>query len=139
MKSLFKIITRILIRNPVAGFVIIAGFSLSMALGLLMASYILNEYEYDRSYPEINRIYRLCTNEGITTFRGDLTSELKRKYPEIDEICRYDNDNVEVSCQSSPYMINNLVKTDSSFFSIFSISIAGGNKEDPVPDNNSIA
>jgi putative ABC transport system permease protein len=139
MKSLFKIITRILIRNPVAGFVIIAGFSLSMALGLLLASYILNENEYDRSYPEINRIYRLCTNEGITTFRGDLTSELKRKYPEIDEICRYDNDNVEVSCQSSPYMINNLVKTDSSFFSIFSISIAGGNKEDPVPDNNSIA
>ena len=139
MKSLLKTIVRILIRNPVTGFVIIAGFSLSMALGLLLASYVFNENEYDRSFPEINRIYRLCTPEGITTFRGDMTSELKRKYPEIDEICRYDNDNVEVNCRNSPYMINNLVKTDSSFFSIFSVKIIKGNKEDPVPDNNSIA
>jgi len=91
MKYYIKITFRNLIRNPVSGFVIIVGFAFSLAVALILASYVFNEAGYDKSFPEINRIYRLCTEKGITTFRGDTVHELEDRSPEIDRICRYDN------------------------------------------------
>src|SRR4030066_835689 len=119
MKKGIKIIIRNLIRNPVYGFVIIAGFAFSLAVALLLASYVFNEAVHDKSFPEINRIYRLCSETGITTFRGDKIQELKDRYPEIEMICRYDNGSAEVVYETSPHAVTNLVKTDNDFFKIF--------------------
>ncbi len=52
MKNYLKIPIRNLIRNPVSGFVIIAGFAFSLAVALLLASYVFNEAVYDKSFPE---------------------------------------------------------------------------------------
>ncbi len=134
-----KIIIRNLIRNPVYGFVIITGFAFSLAIALLLASYVFNESGYDKSFPEINRIYRLCVEKGITTFRGDKIAELKDKYPEIELICRYDNRPTEIIYEKSPYQILNLVKTDNDFFQIFSLNIHSGNRKEPLSGNNSLA
>ncbi len=139
MKYYLQITIRNLIRNPVSGFVIIAGFSFSLAIALLLASYVFNETEYDKSFPEINRIYRLCVEKGITTFRGDKLQELKVRYPEIEMICRYDNGPMEIVHEKSPYGITNLVKTDNDFFRIFSLNIIDGNREEPLPAINSLA
>ncbi len=139
MKYYIKITFRNLIRNPVSGFVIIVGFAFSLAVALILASYIFNEAGYDKSFPEINRIYRLCTEKGITTFRGDKVHELEDRYPEIDRICRYDNGSTVVVHDKSPYAITNLVKTDNDFFKIFSLNILNGNPEEPLPGNNSMA
>ena len=139
MKYYIKITFRNLIRNPVSGFVIIVGFAFSLAVALILASYVFNEAGYDKSFPEISRIYRLCTEKGITTFRGDKVHELEDRYPEIDRICRYDNGSTEVVYEKSPYAITNLVKTDNDFFKIFSLNILNGNPEEPLPGNNSMA
>ena len=88
MRYYLKITIRNLVRSPVSGFVIIGGFAFSLAVTLLLASYVFNEYAYDKSFTEINRIYRLCTENRITTFRGDKINELKNRYPEIEMICR---------------------------------------------------
>ena len=96
MRYHLKITIRNLKKNPVFGFVIIAGFTFSLSITLLLASYIFNESDYDKSFPEINNIYRLCAEKGITTFRGDKINELKDKYPEIERICRYDNRSAEM-------------------------------------------
>ena len=126
MRINLKIIIRNLIRNPVCGFVIIAGFAFSQALALILASYVFNESDYDKSFPEINRIYRLCVEKGITTFRADMAGELKERYPEIEGICRYDNGSTEIVFEKSPYRIINLVKTDNDFFKIFSFNLRRG-------------
>ena len=139
MINYFKITIRNLIRNPVSGFVIIAGFAFSLAVALLLASYVFNEAVYDKSFPEINRIYRLCSETGITTFRGDKIQELKDRYPEIEMICRYDNGSAEVVYEKSPHAVTNLVKTDNDFFKIFSLNINNGNKEEPLESNNNMA
>ena len=138
VKNYFKIITRNLIRNPVFGFIIIAGFAFSLAITLLLASFIFNESDYDKSFPEINRIYRLCAEKGITTFRGDRAGEFKNRYPEIERICRYDNGSAEVVYGKTPFAIANLVKTDNDFFKIFSVNILSAITADPLPDNNSL-
>ncbi|MDX9726956.1 MAG: FtsX-like permease family protein [Bacteroidales bacterium] len=138
MRYYLKITLRNLLRNPVSGFVIIFGFAFSLSVTLLLASYIFNEAGYDKSFPNINRIYRLCTEMGITTFRGDKVHELITRYPEIEMICRYDNGSTEVVHKKSPYGITNLVKTDNDFFKIFSLKIIKGNPEVPLSDNNSL-
>jgi putative ABC transport system permease protein len=139
MKNNLKIIIRNLIRNPVSGFVTIAGFAFSLAIALLLASYVFNETSYDKYFPEINRIYCMCVEKEITTFRGDKVSELKDRYSEIERICRYDNGSMELVYEKFPFAITNLVRTDNDFFKIFSVNIRAGLKGDPLPDNNSLA
>jgi len=139
MRNNLKIIIRNLIRNPVCGFIIIAGFAFSQALALILASYVFNESDYDKSFPEINRIYRLCVEKGITTFRADMAGELKERYPEIEGICRYDNGSTEIVFEKSPFAVTNLVKTDNDFFKIFSVNIRSGITDNPLPDNKSVA
>ena len=134
-----KIIIRNLIRNPVFGVVIISGFTVSLAIALLLASYLFNETHYDKSFPLVKRIYRLCAEKGITTFRGDKAIEFKERYPEIERICRYDNESAEIVYARAPFAITNLVRTDNDFFKIFSVKIRSGRTEDPLPDNNSLA
>lgn len=134
-----KITARNLKRNPVFGFVIISGFTFSLAVSLLLASYVFNESDYDKSFPGINNIYRLCVEKGITTFRGDKIQELKDKYPEIERICRYDNESSEVVYEKTPFTITNIVKTDNDFFKIFSLTILNGDKDEPLSGNNGMA
>ena len=139
MNYVLKNTIRHLIRNPVSGVIIIGGFALSLSVALLFASYLFNESGYDKFFPAIDRIYRLCAEKGITTFRGDMIREVKDRYPEIERICRYDNGTTEIVQNKSPYAVTNLVKTDNDFFKIFSLNIRNGSKEEPIPDNNSLA
>ena len=139
MKNYLKILIRNLVRNPVFGFVSIAGFAFSLAIALLLASYIFNEISYDKSLPQIERIYRLCVEKSITTFRGDRIDDIRTRYPEIESVCRYDNGSAEIVHEKSSYIIKNLVKTDNDFFKIFSLKVIMGDPGESLPDNNSIA
>ena len=139
MKNHLKIIIRNLYRNPTFGFVTIAGFAFSFAFSLLLASYIFNEFSYDKNLPFINRIYRLCTKKAVTTFKGDLAEEFKERYPEIEKLCRYDNNKLEIVYEKTPFTVENAVMTDNDFFSIFSIKLQSGNPQNPLPENNSLA
>ena len=139
MTNYFKITIRHLKRNPVSGLIIIGGFAVSLTVSLLLSSYLFYESGYDKFFPDLDRIYRLCVEKEITTFRGDKIEELRNRYPELKMLCRYDNGTSEVIQDKSPYMVPNLVKTDNDFFRIFSLNIRNGNKEAPLPDNNSIA
>ncbi|MBN1819888.1 MAG: ABC transporter permease [Prolixibacteraceae bacterium] len=139
MIKYIKSIFRNLVKNPTFGFVTIAGFAFSLAIALLLASYIFNEFSYDKDFPIIGRIYRLCTEKGITTFKGDLTGELKERYPEIEKLCRYDKRQIEIVHENTPFKVENTVLTDNDFFSIFSVNLQSGNPQNPLPDNNSLA
>ena len=139
MRTYLKIVIRNLLNNPTFGFVTIAGFAFSIAIALLLSAYIFNEFTYDKSFANREQIYRLCTEKGITTFKGELTDELKNKYPEIENICRYENGPIKIVYEKSPFSIDYLVKTDNAFFKMFSIQLRLGNPEIPTPDKNSIA
>ena len=139
MKNHLKIIIRNLYINPTFGFVTIVGFAFSFAIALLLASYIFNEFSYDKSYPHINQIYRLCTRKTVATFKGDQAGELKERYPEIEKLCLYDKSQVEVGHENTQFKVENAVLTNRDFFSIFSIRTLSGNPQNPLPDNNSVA
>ena len=125
----FKIIIRNLYKNPTFGFVTIIGFAFSFAIALLLASYIFNEFSYDKDLPNVNQVYRLCTEKGITTFKGGLNVELKKRYPEIKKLCQYDMRQIEIVYENTPFKVENTVLTDNDFFSVFSIGLRSGNQQ----------
>nr|WP_320023751.1 FtsX-like permease family protein [uncultured Draconibacterium sp.] len=139
MKNYLKIIIRNLYKNPTFGFVTIVGFAFSFAIALLLASYIFNEFSYDKDLPNVDQVYRLCTKKNIASFNGDVSDELKERYPGIDKLCRYENGNMEVIYGDTPLGVENVIKTDNDFFSIFSVQLQSGNPQNPLPDNNSLA
>lgn len=139
MINYLKIIIRNLVNNPTFGFVTIAGFAFSIAIVLLLSSFLFNEFSVDKNLPGINNIYRLCTEKRITTFKGELADELKNRYPEIENLCRYENGSMNIVYEKTPFSIDNIVKTDNSFFDIFSIKLFSGNSKNPIPDNSSVA
>ncbi len=138
MKNL-KITVRNLRKNPTFGFVTIAGFAFSIAIALLLASYLFNEFSYDKSYQNVDNIYRLCADESVTSFRGDLVAGLKERYPEIENACRYENKRMELNYNNTPYTLENAVLTDNDFFTVFSVNLISGNPQNPMPDDNSVA
>ena len=139
MKNHLKIVIRNLVKNPTFGFVTIVGFAFSFAIALLLASYIFNEFSYDKALPNVSHIYRLCNEKGVTTFNGNLADELKERYPEIEKLCLYDKSEVEVVFNNTPFKVENAVLTNNDFFPIFSVRLQSGNSQDPLPDNNSLA
>lgn len=139
MKNYIKVIFRNLWKNPIFGIVTIVGFAFSFAIALLLASYIFNEFSTDKNLPNVDQIYRLSTENKVTTFNGNLTDELKERYPEIEKLCRYDKTQIEVGFENSPFKVENAVLSDNDFFSIFSVDLLSGNPQNPLPDNNSLA
>ncbi|WP_319231707.1 FtsX-like permease family protein [Draconibacterium orientale] len=139
MKNHLKIIIRNLYKNPTFGFVTIVGFAFSFAIALLLASYIFYEFSYDKNLPNVDKIYRLCADKTVTTFKIDLTGELKERYPEVEKLCPYDRSQTEVVFENIPFKVENAVLTNNDFFSIFSVKLQSGNPQNPLPDDNSLA
>ena len=134
-----KIVIRNLIKNPTFGFVTIVGFAFSSAITLLLASYIFNEFSYDKDLPNVSQIYRLCAENGVTTFNSNKSNELKERYPEIEKLCCYDNNQAEIVFENTPFKVENMILTNNDFFSIFSVNLQTGNPQNPLPDDNSLA
>ena len=57
--STLKIYYRTLSRNKIFSLISIGGFSLSLAVVVLLLSFIRSEKQYDRSIPEVGQIYRI--------------------------------------------------------------------------------
>lgn len=139
MNNNFKIIIRNLLNNPTFGLITIGGFAFSLAIALLLSSYLFNEMTYDKSMPDADRVYRLCTDRGIATFRGDLAQEIKDSYPEIEKVCRYDKSSSDIIYNKTPYSIDNFINTDPEFFRLFSVKLKYGNINETLPDSYSMA
>ncbi len=139
MKQQIKIVIRNLVKNPTFGFVTIVGFAFSFAIALLLASFIFYEFSYDKNLPNVGQIYRLCTDKGVTTLKGDVKDEVKLRNPEIEKICRFDNGTSEIVYAETPFTVDNVVRTDNDFFSIFSVNLISGNHQNPLSEKNSLA
>ncbi|NJK98659.1 MAG: hypothetical protein HC905_30420 [Bacteroidales bacterium] len=86
---------------------------------MLLAGYVFNELSYDKDLPGVDQIFRLSTKKGITSFKGDLTDVLKERYPEIEKLCRYENEKFEIVYDNNPLKVENVVLTDNDFSPYF--------------------
>lgn len=91
IRNYLKIAIRQLRKQKLYAAIKIGGFALGIAACLLIALYIRNETSYDRSYPDVDRIYRVIgyyNNDGKlskgTDFPAPMGKALKADFPEVE-------------------------------------------------------
>ena len=98
IKNYLKITWRNLIKNKVYSALNIVGLAAGMAIALLIALWVVNEYSYDRFLPEYKQLYQLKINftsahDGTHTQSNvaiPVVDVLRKQYPQIKYVAQTD-------------------------------------------------
>jgi putative ABC transport system permease protein len=95
LKNYFKIAIRQLSSQKMYSLIKIGGFALSIAACILIGLFIRDEFNYDRTYPHAERLYRMVSDfnyKGTITrgasFQAPLAQTIKRDFPEVEKAGR---------------------------------------------------
>ena len=123
-----RLFYRTLSRNKVFSLISIGGFSLSLAVVVLLLSFIRSEKQYDRSIPEVEQIYRILTNDHTSDIPEQARDKLLSEFPQVRAATKvvlgpspvlYKEENFDLS----------VVHCDSGFFQVFSMNIVSGQRD----------
>ena len=132
-----KILIRSIVKNKITSVITIIGFSVSISMALVLIAFLINEFSYDKNYPNIERIYRVFLNENVTSVREDFRENILGHYPEIEDVCLYNNFGTNLTYENKPYR-GNMIATDTSFFNIFSIQFITGSTQSSLNNLNDV-
>jgi len=124
----FRIYYRILGRNKVFSVISIGGFSLSLAVVVLLLSFIRSEKQYDRSFPEVDHIYRILTNDHTAFVPEQARDKLLEEFPQVSAATKVALSPAPVLYEKQNYELR-VVHTDSGFFRVFSLEVIEGQRE----------
>jgi putative ABC transport system permease protein len=127
MKGL-RIYYRTLIRNKVFSLISIGGFSLSLAVVVLLLSFIRSEKQYDRSIPGVEQIYRILTNDHSSYIPEQARDKLLSEFPQVSSATKVLFNNSPVLYKEQNFDMR-IVHTDSGFFRVFSIPVLSGQRD----------
>ena len=124
MKKL-KIYYRTLARNWVFSVISIGGFSLSLAVVILLTAFIRSERQYDRAIPELDHIYRILGANNSAYIPEQARDRILSDYPQVVAATKCNNGNDVVLYNQANFNVS-IVHTDSGFFSVFSVPVISG-------------
>jgi putative ABC transport system permease protein len=132
-KNYFKIALRNLARNKVYSFINIAGLALGLACAMLIILYVKDEVSFDRFHVNVNNIYRIAAKmtRGESTQQSGITGYLQgprfaENVPGIQSFVRINGGSEDIKTGTDIHS-QDLLYVDSSFFSVFSFPLIGGN------------
>jgi putative ABC transport system permease protein len=126
MKAL-RIYFRILSRNKIFSLISIGGFSLSLAVVVLLLSFIRSEKQYDKSIPELDQIYRILTSDHTSRIPEQSRDKLLSEFPQVQAATNVLFNPSPVLYQEKNYDLQ-VVHTDSGFFQVFSLQVISGQR-----------
>jgi putative ABC transport system permease protein len=104
-------------------------------MALIIIAFLIGEFSYDRSYPNIEHIYRVFADDNMASVREDFRELFLEKYPSVEDACRYNNYEATVTYEEKPFK-GQMIVTDASFFNIFSTQFLTGSKESSLVNLN---
>ncbi len=151
-KNFISVTFRNLVRQKAFSIITILGFSIGLAIFILISSQVIIDLTYDTFHEDINNIYRITTREdsegdnqivyGITS--GPLVKSLKEDFPEVSHSVRITSmgssftkevGNDEVPPEEIGAF---LIGADPDFFEMFNFPIVQGNDQNPLMDPNGV-
>ncbi len=128
------------------GLINLLGLAFSIACSLILFLYLLDDFSYDRHFPNYKRIYRLTShlhfgeNEiNVPLVPSSVALELELNYPGIEDYCRIVlPGKVILKTKKKQAYSKNVYEADSSFFSIFPYPFLLGNSGTALNQSNSI-
>ncbi len=133
-------------RNKLAMIVKIFGLAIGLASAILLVTFMLHEWSYDRHFAEADRIYRL---NSIWNEQGNSTVypiNLRKAYTVIPEkvagiekaVQIYREEGVELISGNTRFAQNQLLYVDSTFFDVFDFEAVEGNIKTALNAPNSV-
>jgi len=152
LKNFIAITLRNIIRQKAFSLITILGFSIGLAIFILISSFVTIDLTFDNFHDDVKNIYRVTTREdsegenqvvyGITS--GPLVKSLKEDYPEVTHSARIttmglgfrkENGNDQ---QEEEAIRGFLLGADPDFFEMFNFPIIQGNTENPLVEPNGV-
>ena len=141
-KNHFKIALRHLGRNKFFASINILGLALGMALAVLIAIYIKEEYSYDHWMEDSEQTYRVYRNwggEGTTWTPPPLAGKLNTDYPQVQSATGFvpaGEQLVEYNQQS--FYVEETGFVDSTFFQVLGMSLLQGDPKTVLDNPESV-
>ena len=126
-------------RNKLHTFINITGFSLGLAVVILIGRFVHREISSDRFHHNIDRIFFIKTLGWYSPYI--LAPTMKEMFPEIESTLRIDfymMKDAVLNSGNEPISVKDLVVTDSTFFHFFNFGLISGNPEKVLVQPNSI-
>jgi putative ABC transport system permease protein len=133
MKTILNQFFRNLIKNKLNFSITILGFSISIAVVIVLVFFIIQEKSYDKAYENIDNIYMIVTKKNEPFVEEDAKEILTNKYPQIKSACRYHNYKTDF-VYNQDFFEGQLITTDEGFFDVFSVHFIKGSKETAFSD-----
>src|SRR3984885_1270511 len=140
IRNYIKTAYRSLIKNKGFTAINVLGLSVGLATCLLIVYYVVDEWSYDRYNVKADRIYRvdLEVNYGgrdatYAEVEPPLGNALKTNFPEIEKVVRLRpgayafTGKFDVKKANENIRENNIIFTESSLFSVFTLPLLQGN------------
>jgi putative ABC transport system permease protein len=89
MKNNLKIFLRTLQRKKVYSIVTIGGYAISMAVVLIIVSFLIQETSTDKSFKNSEQIYRIKRVDNNAQVPETLLNDVKASIPEVHKMCLY--------------------------------------------------
>lgn len=122
-----KIYFRFLLRNRIFSFISIGGFSLSLAVVLLLVSFIRSENQYDKSVPDLEQIYRILGRDNSANIPEQTRDKLRSDFPQVMATTKLNIGDDPVLFEEENFNVR-IIHTDSGFFDVFSVPVLSGQR-----------
>jgi len=121
-----KTFFRSLSRNRIHTTVTLIGFSLSLAVVILLSAYIKSEESINRHYPNVERTYLMIKNDQSAFMPESILEKLRKESPGIEDATMWTGNTAEFG---DKYIKGTYLSIDESFLNIFSVKLLKGNME----------
>ncbi len=106
----------------------IGGFAMSLAVLILIVSYIIEEKSVDRHFPDIQNMYRIKQADGNAQIPQRIYKIVLDRAPEIEKMCLINKNQVLYEYNGEKKRAQ-AVCTNKEFFEVFSINVILGKTE----------
>jgi len=145
-KSILVSAIRNIIRNKAFSVINLIGLAVSMSLGLLIITVILEQFTYDNFHVDADKIYRVNTRalrveggeESYASVPFDIGRALKEEYTFAEDVVRF---NRRLSSDAIYGNVNVPIRglfADPTFFSLFNFKLGSGDPGTALNEPNSL-
>ncbi len=138
-KNYLLVALRNIYRNKLHTFINLTGFSLGLAVVILIGRFVYKELSTDKFHQNINQVYFVKTLGWFTPYV--LAPTMKDMFPEVESTLRFDYFNARdavLNVGNDPVTVEDLYYADSTFFDFFNFNLIYGNPEKVLISPNSI-
>ena len=148
LKNYLKIAFRNLLRNKGYSFIQILGLSIGLAACMMIATVVVDDLSYDKTWSRSKDIYRIISvnkmgeglNERIASSFAGLAPQLKRNYPEVESYAQFYTGDLNLKLKEGE---QNGVKVmafhaDTTLWEMLDVKVLAGNPKNFVQDKSNL-